>query len=724
MATAITIRRDTLLESDSVKIQSAIALLLDRISHSPRAVEIYLELGNLYVRQQQWQQAQATYRQAIALDPDCVLAHRQLAAVFAKLNNTSQSANHLFKAFQLQPVAVTAMQHYKLGQTLKKQDKPAMAIACYRNAIESQPDFWLAYVTLFTSLEEQGKKKRAIEVYRQGVRHNPQDWRYYFALASALYTRQKWVRACNNYQQAAKLKPSAEVYYHWGLALEQLKEYSQAGSCFEKATQLKPSAEIYYHWGLALSQLQEYSAAESCYEQAIALKADYAPAYYQLGRLQQDRTQWLEAIALYQKAITLNPQHGSSLLHLAEVYRHLQQYDLAINSYHQALNCLPDSSLETVLVEYQQVLAEYPESTAQQYYQLAKSLRAKGCFSNAIAAYQKAIELDPHFKKAYIDLQYTPVTKEQSNQQIEFYRQIVTEHPNITIAWGNLGDALTQQDRVAEAIECYRTASYRQAIQSYPYLAKLHWKPRQETGPDFIIAGASKCGTSSIHYYLSCHRQILLSHKKEIDFYWQHYHRGIDWYRAHFPTISDRADFLTGEATPNYLRFPQIASRIKDTFPQTKIIILLRNPVDRAISWHYHKLNAGLTNVDLKTAIATEIEKLATVTEAEIINTGYGDPDNIMSSLYIYKIKPWIELLGREQFLILKSEEFYSNPLQVMSDVFQFLDLPDYPLNNYPKVNAGSYQPTDPELRNTIAEYFAPYNRQLEEYLGMEFGWE
>ena len=715
---------DTLSKSNPAKIQDAIAKLEARVVHNPQSVQIYLELGNLYVRQQQWQQAQATYRQAIALEPDCVTAHRRLAAVFTELDNISQSANHLFKAFQLQPNAVTAMQHYELGQTLKEQDKPAMAIACYRNAIELQPDFWSAYVTLFAALKEQGKVERAVDVYRQGVRHNSQDSRYYFALASALAERQKWVRACNNYQQAAELEPSARVYYHWGLALEQLQEYSQAGLCFAKAAELEPSAKVYYHWGLALSQLQKYDSAESCYVRAIALKADYESAYYQLGRLQQNRQQWQKAIAAYQKVIALNPQHESSLLNLARVYRQLQQEDLAINFYHQALNYIPDSSLATVIAEYQQALAEHSQPAAKQYYRLGKSLRAKSYFPEAIAAYQRAIELDPHFKKAYIDLQYTPVTKEQSDRQIEFYRQIVTKHPNITIAWGNLGDALTQQDRITEAKECYRNGSYQQAVQNYPHLAKLDWKPEQKTGPDFIIAGASKCGTSSIYYYLSCHPQILLSHKKELDFYWQNYHRGIDWYLAHFPTITDRADFLTGEATPNYLRFPQVARRIKDTFPQTKIIILLRNPADRAISWHYHKLNAGLTNDDLETAIATEIKKLATVTEAEITNTGYGDPDNIMSSLYIYKIKPWIELLGRDRFLILKSEEFYSNPLQVMSHVFQFLDLPDCPLSNYPKVNAGSYQPTDPKLRNAIAEYFAPYNRQLEEYLGMEFGWE
>jgi hypothetical protein len=167
-----------------------------------------------------------------------------------------------------------------------------------------------------------------------------------------------------------------------------------------------------------------------------------------------------------------------------------------------------------------------------------------------------------------------------------------------------------------------------------------------------------------------------------------------------------------------------VAQRIKDTFPKTKIIILLRNPVDRAISWHYHKLNTGLTKLDLATAIASEIDRLATVSEAEITNTGYYEPDNILTSLYIYKLKPWIEILGREQFLILKSEDFYLNTRENMEQVFKFLNLPSCPQDNYPKVNAGSYQDVDPNMRRTLVEYFAPYNQQLEKYLGMDFAWE
>ncbi len=679
-------------ELDSVQIEQAIAQYVRQITVSPQPAEIYTDLGNLYTQQGQWHEAVKNYRQAIALKPDFAEAHRHLAVVLDQSGKASLAANHLFEAFQLQPEAVSAQQQYKLGQTLQRQDKPARAIACYRAAIELKPNFWSAYNTLANLLTEQGKDRRVIEVYRLGVRNNPQNSHYYFALAAAFAARQKWVRASNNFQQAAELSPSAKVYYHWGLALSQLNKYDQA---------------------------------QSCWQQAIALQPDHIAAHYQLGLLWQNQQQWQQALVAYKQVIAINPDDADTLVNLGLVYRHLQQDDLSINCYCKAMGQISkSSSLETeAIAGYQQTLAEHPQATAKLYYQLGKLLRARGRFPEAIAAYCQTIQLDPNFKNAYIDLQYTPITKEQSTELIEFYRQIVTKYPEITIAWGNLGDALTQQDRVPEAIDCYRTGSYHKVIQTYPHLAKLSWHKQKQSGPDFIIAGASKSGTSSIYYYLSRHPQVLLAHKKEIDFYQQNYQRGIDWYLAHFPTITDRADFLTGEATPNYLRFPQVAQRIKATFPQAKIIILLRNPVDRAISWHYHKLNTGLTKDNLATAIATEIDRLATVSEAEITNTGFYDPDNIISSLYIYKIKPWIELLGRKQFLILKSEAFYLNPLEAMEQVFKFLGLPNCPLENYPKVNAGSYNQVDLSLRKTLSEYFAPYNRQLEEYLNMDFGW-
>lgn len=711
---------------NSVEIEQAIAKYVQQIADSPPSADIYAALGDLYTQQQRWKLAVEHYRQAISLKPDLGRVHRRLGFILSQRGKYDLAANHLFEAFQLQPDTFTAQERYKLGQTLETQNKPARAIVCYRSVIELQPNFKAAYKSLADLLLEQGKDERAIKVYRQGVEGNPQHSYYLFALASALAAQKKWVRASNNYQRLAKLESSPRVYYHWGIAQYKLGQYDQARSLFEQAVELKPSAKIYNYWGLTYLQLEEEKQAESCWRKAISLKPNYLQAHHHLGKLWQNQGQWQQALAAYKRVISLDSEFVSALVNIGMVYRHLKQFEQAIASLNQAISYVTKGSpLEKSAFEcYQQTLNENPQATVDDYYGLGKLLRARGYFPLAIATFIESLKLDPYFQHTYIDLQYTPIPQEQFPELIKVYRQIVTEHPEITVAWGNLGDALTQQDRVEEAIECYRKGSYQQAIQTYPELAKLDWQPQKKLGPDFIIAGASKSGTSSIYFYLSRHPQILLSHKKELDFYWQHYKRGLEWYLAHFPSITDRPDFLTGEATPNYLRFPQVAQRIKNTFPQTKIILLLRNPVDRAISWHYHKLNTGLTKLDLATAIANEIERLATVTEEEITNTGFYNPDNIMSSLYIYKIKPWIEILGRKQFLILKSEDFYRNPVENMAQVFQFLDLPSCTLNHYPKVNAGSYDEIDPGIRKTLADYFAPYNQQLEQYLDIQFDWK
>ena len=702
----------------------AIAKCIEQIAANPESARLHADLGDLYCQRQQWWLAIENYRQALQLQPDATIHHR-LAIALEENSKPSLASDHLFEALQLQPDLFEAQQLYELGRALQKDNKPAKATICYRLAIESQADFEQAYRVLANLLLEQNESDRAIEVYRQGVKHNPQNPNYTFALAKALATQKKWVRACNNFRRTAKLKPSAKVYTQWGIAKYELNEYDHAQELLQQAAKLKPTAQIYYYLGLTMLGLEQETQAISCWKQAIALEKDHVLAYYQLGLLWQKQEQWESAPSAYRQVISIKPDFVPALINMGLVQRKLEQFDLSVACYRRAIALAVKGSTleEDAFAGYEQTLKEYPQATAIFYYQLGMLLRARGYFPKAIAAYSQSLRLDPHFKNSYIDLQYTPIDESQLTQLIQLYRQIVNEHPEITVAWGNLGDALTQEDRVAEAIECYQKGSYQQAISKNSALAELDWSPQKKLGPDFIIAGASKSGTSSIYYYLSRHPQILLSHKKELDFYWQHYQRGIDWYLAHFPSITDRPDFLTGEATPNYLRFPQVAERIKDTFPETKIIILLRNPVDRAISWHYHKLNSGLTKLDLATAIATEIERLATVTEAEIINTGFYNPDNIMSSLYIYKIKPWIETLGRERFLILQSEDFYLNPQQNMERVFKFLDLPCNPLENYPKVNAGSYQEVDPKIRKTLADYFAPYNKQLEQYLNMEFGW-
>ncbi|MEX2132610.1 MAG: sulfotransferase domain-containing protein, partial [Acidimicrobiia bacterium] len=120
--------------------------------------------------------------------------------------------------------------------------------------------------------------------------------------------------------------------------------------------------------------------------------------------------------------------------------------------------------------------------------------------------------------------------------------------------------------------------------------------------PTFLIAGAMRCGTTSLNAYLREHDEITVGQPKEVHFFDQNYERGIDWYLQHFPG-SDTAKAI-GEATPAYLYFPEVAERIATTLPDVKILLLLRDPVDRAHSHYWHNRSVGREKLEFAEAIA------------------------------------------------------------------------------------------------------------------------
>jgi Sulfotransferase domain len=104
-----------------------------------------------------------------------------------------------------------------------------------------------------------------------------------------------------------------------------------------------------------------------------------------------------------------------------------------------------------------------------------------------------------------------------------------------------------------------------------------------------IILGGAKCGTTSLYFYLIQHPKILPSIKKEL-FFFNKFHKTTEWYRKQFPEIIGEEE-ITGEGTPIYFVHPQVARRIFDYNPKIKLIVLLRNPVDRAYSQYNHFIN-------------------------------------------------------------------------------------------------------------------------------------
>ncbi|MDY6940909.1 MAG: tetratricopeptide repeat protein [Cyanobacteriota bacterium] len=425
-----------------------------------------------------------------------------------------------------------------------------------------------------------------------------------------------------------------------------------------------------------------------------------AASYFKLAQSQVRNKQKEAAIANYQKAIELNPKHWNA-------YHKLGQLLLKKGHYQEAVEC------------YQRAIELQPKR-AELYLDFGHALRYQGKRKQAIDCYFKALELEPVNWRFYTALQYTKVNKNWLDDVILNYRRILEKKPDFPLALQNLGDALTQKGNIDEAICCYQKSCYKQTIWTHPHLAKLDWKPQKESSPDFIIIGDIKCGTSSLHAYLNSHPRILFPLKKELQFFSNHFDRGVDWYLAHFPAITDRPELLTGEASPGYFGKPGVDRLIHQLFPDIKLILLLRNPVDRALSRYFQKKKVGQ---GMKRSFAEIVTQ-----EMENFNQDSGDKFTepkglLLGGLYIYKLQRWMNLFSPEQFLILHSESFFRDPARTMERVYHFLGLPDNSEQKYEVWNAGAYSPMDAELRETLVDFCRPHNQKLEEYLGMKFDW-
>ena len=183
--------------------------------------------------------------------------------------------------------------------------------------------------------------------------------------------------------------------------------------------------------------------------------------------------------------------------------------------------------------------------------------------------------------------------------------------------------------------------------------------------PDFLIIGEYKCGTTSLFRYMLEHPSILAPTMKELNFFNRHYKKGILWYRTQFPTYfyklycqsKNKTKVITGEATTHYLfANNKIVYRIKKLLPLNKLIVILRNPVDRAYSHYNMFVSEGREPLSFEEAIAYEKQKPDQTTKKEKLPENFQLRNNytyLSRSTYVDNIKRWMNIFPKEQFLIL-----------------------------------------------------------------------
>lgn len=247
--------------------------------------------------------------------------------------------------------------------------------------------------------------------------------------------------------------------------------------------------------------------------------------------------------------------------------------------------------------------------------------------------------------------------------------------------------------------------------------------------PDFVIIGGQKCGTTSLFRWLGESPAVDLPTRKEAHFFTSQFELGLDWYRARFPSRDPgRREPITGEASTSYMHHPLAAERLASVAPSTRLIALLRDPVERAVSGYWHEVRKGREHLDLMTALDAEDERLAADAGRVAAEPGYRSfaaehYGYRTRGLYADQLQGWLSIFGADQLLVVESGRLFSNPRAELRRVCAFLRVREEPVGDLSPRNSPPRPTTPPEVEERLRADFAAPNARLNELLGDDLGW-
>lgn len=471
------------------------------------------------------------------------------------------------------------------------------------------------------------------------------------------------------------------------------------------------------------------------YRKALQIKPNNLAIYNQLAELYYKQGELEKTLEICQKALQIQ----SDLMLVSTVlYQILQKLGFKEKEIETLQKGIQDNLGEVVFYELlyinskaftsSKVFTIADVTTWKEAIILGHTLKEKKQWDEAIYAYLKAIEIEPALSLPHVWLHHiiTYCTSLESGQLEEINKLFIKSIQGRSTpyyAYLLLGDMLTKQSKIVEAIDAYKLGIYKTIRLNERYPIKSI-SSIQHYQINFLIIGSGKSGTTALYYYLCKHPKFIPPLQKELDFFNSNLELGLDWYLAHFPPLPNEGGFFTGEATPWYFGQYGVAEKVFQLFPNMKLILILRNPISRAISHYYMSLKIKEYR-SLETAIYSELEILNDLKDPLQVSEKYWDTERgyLWFGLYFYFLEKWMALFPREQLLILRSEDLYNQTAKTMQQVYEFLEIPDYPLPDYPKYNSSSYPNVNLELRQKLSDFFHPHNQKLENYLGMKFDW-
>lgn len=285
--------------------------------------------------------------------------------------------------------------------------------------------------------------------------------------------------------------------------------------------------------------------------------------------------------------------------------------------------------------------------------------------------------------------------------------------------------------RTADAAKAMAPASARRRLVA-ARLAARRLNSSQRRLPELLVIGAQRSGTSSLYKYLGRHPDVAPSLRKEVEYFSTEYRHGPDWYRAHFPRRGTGYS-VAFEASPNYLFFPAAAERAAALVPDARLLVLLRDPADRAFSHYHHMVRLGFEQESFETALELESSRIEGDLERAMADPGYRPRSWLRYSYvdrgrYATQLRRWLDRYPRSRLLVVRSEALYADTAATLTVIQEWLGLDPWlpeEFRNFSYVSgrAAGYGQLAGAVRADIYDALREEVDALEPLLGERFDW-
>ncbi|MEM9776936.1 MAG: sulfotransferase domain-containing protein [Chloroflexota bacterium] len=462
---------------------------------------------------------------------------------------------------------------------------------------------------------------------------------------------------------------NALATYRYGLRQADDHDWTEALNAYQDTLESRtsPPSSFYHHYGMALIHVGAPSMAKQAFEMSLHYIPEAYWSYFELGMIFYREHKFKSAEKCFRQVIKLSAEHDWAYLYLA--------HSLVTQDFEQ--NC--DEAID-LYIEFAKRQPNNPAS----YHQLRNFLL-----------------LAPRKHKLLAD-------------QLE---EIIRQNPDCEFPYWMLGWIKSAQFQPTRAMAYFKNVFALRHSRNDLRHADLLDPEAKPMAPTFIIVGSVKSGTTSLFAWLGDHPNFIAPLQKEARFLNYFFDCGINWYREHFPRVKNHDGLITGEASPGYIYRANRAQALKDEFPNLKLVLLHRNPVERSYSEYQMRRKDGTEFRSWGEAVVSELkergDKLPDVSTDFSSDKGY-----LARSCTLFPLQQWLEVFPKEQFLLIKSETLFENPAEVMNQVCDFLGISHFEALSYPAQNVGSYsKKIKPEIAQRLEAYFRPHEEALAHFV-------